>query len=320
MTMPLKGWKPRMRRPTGQFRIPRLQLGERLQLRILSDCTPGGPTQGIPAYEVHYIAPMGERKRGDRVPCLEVHYPGMCSRVRLPDGESLHSKNRGITGVVAVWCFDRHELMIFDLNDRMCKQILQHMATPQLGDPRGYNYLLSAVEGSNAQFPVERQLTPLSVPNPQLPAELQQIITRQWAEVTAHLWPQVSPEDVAEYLGGEIVPEAAYPTTSAPPTSLFPPVGEQVPATLAPPTTLPTTFAPPVDVPNTATPPLAQPVVSAPPVATPQVVPTMEAPGAAPTNPLPTPPIPPVPGQAAVPQPTGAPIPPPPPAAIWGDQ
>ena len=331
--------QPRKSRPMGQHRFPVVELGNSLRFRILSPCMDDAGNIAMPAYPVHRVtqpAADGSGDRYDDIACINDNANGECAGVYLPDGTSLHSKDRSrTTAAIVVWIYDLQQIRILDLNEGMYSAIAADCKSPYWGDPRTFDYELRVEAGRSKRFPKIRKLQAIPQKEP-LPPQVQQFVAANWQEYWSNVWPVLNPADVAQYFGGSTTPAAG---ATAAPAAVPPQPQPAAPGAFPPVAAAPAPGGPAAMGPAPAAPTFAPPAVpAAQPAAQPGAVPAAPSPfpTAAPTpGTIAQPPEPPMPGAAAQgpghiawpPQPAaGAPaaapaaVPPATPPAPWADQ
>ena len=295
--------QPRKSRPIGQYRFPVVELGSSLRFRILNPCMDDAGNIAMPAYPVHrvsYPAGDGSGDRYDDIACINDNANGECAGVYLPDGTSLHSKDRSrTTAAIVVWIYDLQQIRILDLNEGMYSAIAADCKSPYWGDPRTFDYELRVEAGRSKRFPKIRKLQAIPQKEP-LPPQVQQFVAANWQEYWSNVWPVLNPAEVAQYFGGSTAPAAGagVPPAAVAPTPLpaapgaFPPVA---------PVAAPAPAGPAAMGPAPATPTFAPPAVPAAPATQPGTVPSpFPFPAAAPVpGTVAQPPEPPVPGAPA---------------------
>jgi hypothetical protein len=205
-------------RPIGNMRMPSLQKGQERRVRILIDCTEGGPYGGVPAYDAHVIPSPYREGETDKIVCIESLYPGMCSRVQLPDGSILHKAKPDQIPVVVIWNYADQQLQVVDLSLGMWRTIDRWTKDADYGDPRGFDAKIVAEEG-DGRIAKKRVLMPTLEKGP-LSTEIQHYVAQNLEKAVNEMCPNVTAEEMAAFVQGDILPEGSTGTPSLTPSPL----------------------------------------------------------------------------------------------------
>jgi len=288
--MPVHATRPRSMRPQGKYRLVLPKPGEQRRIRILTNIMPDGPYGTIPSYSEHRVPnPQPGRSWPVSVPCIEERLPGQCRRIALPGGGCLHDYEVRDRPVVVVWDYEQNTPAILDLRWSMFTTIIRCSEMKEWGDPRNYDFIITCGVKAGTTNQPERllQAVPAQPADPAWWAQIEQILP----QYEAHMDPDVTAEEIAAFLQGQVLPEGA---------ALPAPAG-------APPTTAGGVVVPPAPVASPANPPAgpAAPVV-APPPTVPNAVPPAAPAAPGPVSP-PTAPVAPPGAPEAPPTPSAAP-------------